>query len=187
MKKILLVVALFLSFSLSAQEHLEFRGIPIDGHLNIFVAKMKSIGYTIQEENNNVVIMKGKFTNKDVLLAVVGSVKTRTVWKVSVLFDVASSWSSLQSDYLEYKELFTNKYGMPKSYEFFSKPYYEGDGYELQALRNDKCTYASFFENSVGYISVRLRSSECLGLDYEDKVNSEISAKEKKSSALDEI
>lgn len=156
MKKILLVVALFLSLSLSAQEHLEFRGIPIDGHLNSFVSKMKSIGYTVHEEDGNVVVMKGKFTNKDVLLAVIASVKTHIVWKVSVLFDEASSWSSLKSDYLEYKELFTNKYGMPRSYEFFSKPYYEGDGFELQALRNEKCTYASFFENSVGYIGVRL-------------------------------
>ena len=43
-------------------------------------------------------------------------------------------------------ELFTKKYGEPKDhFEFFSSPYYEGDGYELQALRKEKCNYISFW------------------------------------------
>ena len=174
--------------SLYAQEHLEFRGIPIDGNLTNFVSKMKSIGYTVEAEDGNVVLMKGKFTNRDATLLVCSSVKSHTVWKVCVLFDEASSWNSLKSDYLEYKELFTKKYGKSSDcYEIFLDPYYEGDGYELQALRNEKCYYVTFFENSIGYVSVEMKKSERLGFNYEDKINSKIYSKEKDSSALDEI
>ena len=89
--------------SLYAQEHLEFRGIPIDGNLTNFVSKMKSIGYTVIDEEDNLVFMKGKFTNRDVKLLVCSSVKTHTVWKVCVLFDEARSWSSLKSEYKTFK------------------------------------------------------------------------------------
>ena len=149
---------------------------------------MKSIGYTVIDEEGNLVLMKGKFTNRDATLLVCSSVKTHTVWKVCVVFEEARSWSSLKSDYLEYKELFTKKYGKSSdSYEFFSSPYYEGDGYELQALRNEKCHYITIFENNVGYVGVQMKTSERLGIDYEDKMNSKISSKEQDSSALDEI
>ena len=189
MKKFLFVfVTLFFSMSLYAQEPLEFRGLPIDGNLTNFVSKMKSIGYTVIDEEDNLVFMKGKFTNRDVKLLVCSSVKTHTVWKVCVLFDEARSWSSLKSDYLEYKDLFTKKYGKASdSYEFFLSPYYEGDGFEFQALRNEKCHYITFWENNVGYIAVQMKASERLGIDYEDKINSKISSKEQDSSALDEI
>ena len=40
-----LFISLMFSIAVFAQNHLEFRGIPIDGHINDFVRKMKAIGY----------------------------------------------------------------------------------------------------------------------------------------------
>jgi len=189
MKKIFTLFAImFFSLSLLAQEHLDFRGVPIDGQLDDFVVKMESMGYTVKKRDGNIVIMEGQFTNRDAELWIVSSNQTKTVWKVIVDFSKSSSWSSLKNSYFEYKDLYIKKYGSNnKSYEFFSKPYYEGDGYELQALRKDKCTYATFFINENGTIAVKLTRFENLQIGYEDKINGDKSSKEKTSSALDEI
>ena len=179
---------MFLSLSSFAQEHLDFRGVPIDGHLDDFVSKMETMGYTVKQREGEIVIMTGQFTNRDVELWIVSSSQTKTVWKVIIDFSKSSSWSSLESSYFEYKDLYIKKYGSTKnSYEFFSKPYYKGDGYELQALRKDKCTYATFFKTANGTSAVKLTKFENLQIGYEDKINADKSSQEKTASALDEI
>lgn len=189
MKKVItLFAAMLLSLSLFSQEHLDFRGIPIDGHIDNFVAKMKTLGYVLDNKEDDAVIMKGKFTNRDADIFILCTPKTKTVYKVFIDFDKEASWSSLKSRYFDYKELYIKKYGATdNSYEFFSKPYYEGDGYELQALKLEKCTYATFFKTSKGIVAVELTKYECLRLVYEDKINIELRENERTASALNEI
>lgn len=183
-----LFVVMLLSLPVFAQEHLDFRGVPIDGHLDDFVTKMEGMGYTVKQRDGEIVMMTGQFTNNNVELWIVSSRQTKTVWKVVVDFSKNSSWSSLKNSYFEYKNLYTKKYGSNnKAFEFFSKPYYEGDGYELQALRGEKCTYATFFLAENGTITVALTKFENLQIRYEDKTNADKSSKEKTASALDEI
>lgn len=183
----LLFVALLMSSTFLAQEHLDFRGVPIDGRFDNFIVQMESIGYEIEYKNDYGAIMTGRFTNKNVKLIVLSTPKTNTVWKVSVAFEEAVSWSSLKSSYKEYKQLYTKKYGIGDSYEFFIDPYYDGDGYELQALELEKCRYMTFFETTNGTIAIELNKSKCLQIGYEDKINSKLAENEKTSSALDEI
>ena len=48
--------------------------------------------------------------------------------------------------YRSMKGILTDKYGKPEEdFNFFKKPYYEGDGYEEQAIRLGKATFASFW------------------------------------------
>lgn len=188
MKKFALLFAMMLmSTTFFAQEHLDFRGVPIDGHVDNFIAKMKELGYALDENSDGVAIMEGKFIGKDVNLFIVYTPKTNIVWKVGVFFDKATSWSSIKSDYREYKELYKTKYGEGKSYEFFSKPYYEGDGYEMQAVRKEKCRYTTFFECTAGNITVEISSNERILISYEDAINVKLNRSEKTSSALDQI
>ena len=66
---------------------------------------------------------------------------------------------------------FKKKYGEPtEHFEFFSKPYYKGDGYEMQALRLDKCNYASYSEKENGTICVEMSKGWHQWIAYEDKV-----------------
>ena len=188
MKKLLFLFVMLMPVALIAQNHMEFRGVPINGHRDSFVSEMKKLGYSEVYRNETGIAMKGQFTNKDADIIILASAKTKTVWKVAAQIDEDASWSKLKSDYFYYVELYTSKYGQPSDhFEFFSSPYYEGDGYELQALRKDKCTYSTFFTTNSGTIMVKITNSGRLSLEYEDKINSNQDSKEKERSVLDDI
>ena len=190
MKKLFIISLLFMAAAtiMMAQEHLEFKGVPMNGTTSNFVSKLKGKGFTQVYDSGFDYVLEGRFTEKPVTVYVLGSVKTGTVWKVAVRFEKETSWYSIKSQYNKYVEIFKQKYGVPADhFEFFSKPYYEGDGYEMQALRNEKCTYSTFFETTKGAITVSISKSECLELRYEDSVNAQISKDEKENSILDDI
>lgn len=175
-----ILFVLFSSTLVYSQEHMSFKGIPINGTTNEFAQKLISQGYQKIETKDNIIILEGEFINKKCKVYLIGSVKTNKIWKVYVILPENSSWYSIKGDYKELKVQFQQKYGEGRSYEFFSKPYYEGDGYEFQAIRKDKCTYATFFDSTNGNIMLEI-GDESIRISYEDKINSEINNKEKES------
>lgn len=190
MKKITLFIILTLlpAWSFAQEKHLEFKGIPIDGQLTEFVEKLKNEGYTLVQQEWFVAQLEGKFANKDCNIYVLATPKTNIVESVVVHLPQSTSWQTIQSDYYSYKEIFTNKYGAPyDSYEFFSNPYNEGDGYEMQAIREEKCHYISFWGVPEGTIYVQISGYEQITFTYEDKINSEKSSEEKQEAVMDDI
>ncbi len=189
MKKVkLVIVTIFILniVGLSAQEHLAFKGIPIAGSNNSFVEKLKTKGFTFSKMEDNIGMLKGNFINLSCDLYTVGSVNSNTMWKVYITFDDEISWTSLKSSYLKVKEQYQGKYGKGKSYEFFSKPYYEGDGYELQAISKERCTYSTFWNTDEGNISVTI-SGKHVAISYEDKAGIEVNRQEKQQVVNNDI
>jgi hypothetical protein len=180
MKRILLLFVLLLSISpIKSQEHLKFRGVPIDGNVNSFIDKLRDLGYYLYDSSDSdEIIMKGKFLNKDCDIIIVTTPKYRTVAKVVVSTQEYYSWSSIKKDYIEVKHQYCIKYGDPKSYEFFSKPYTEGDGDEMSALKLDKCTFMSVYYTMIGKICVKMTLSSNIWIEYEDNYNMEKMDKE---------
>ncbi|RHJ67655.1 hypothetical protein DW110_03190 [Phocaeicola plebeius] len=192
MKKIFFILIGFIvalsSFAQDSQ-HLEFKGIPLDGKLSDFVSKLSKEGFTFKEyARDYVAVLEGNFAGNYATIYILATPKSKTVWKATVNYNEKESWSSLKSDYSDMKELFTKKYGEPeKHYEFFSKPYYEGDGYELQALRKEKCHYISFYKLPLGAAIVEISQFGHIQIGYEDNINYELKKKEEESEALDDI
>lgn len=192
MKKILfLLIGFIIALPSFAQEsqHLEFKGIPLDGKLSDFVSKLSKEGFTFKEyARDYVAVMEGNFAGNNATIYILSTQKSKIVWKVAVNYDKKESWSSLKSDYYNMKELFTKKYGdTNKHYEFFSKPYYEGDGYELQALRKEKCHYISFYDLPLGKALVEISQFGHIQIGYEDNINYKLKKEEEESEALDDI
>lgn len=190
MKNVLLFIICSLFFcNLSAQEkHMEFKGIPINGTLSTFVQKMKVKGYKTVYTQDNAVVMEGEFIGKKADIYILATPKTKIVWKVGVNLEKEISWSSLKSEYNKIKESYMNKYGKPlHSFERFDEPYYEGDGYELQALKMEKCTYTSYFETPEGIISVGMGTSGCISIGYEDGTNVDVASEEEENAIMNEI
>jgi hypothetical protein len=177
------------SSHLSAQDtHLTFKDIPINGELSSFVEKLKKEGFLLEKIDGNIAILKGKFVNRDCEIYVFATPKTLIARNVTVYLPKETTWSSIKSDYHSFKASFWAKYGAPaNSYEFFSKPYYEGDGYEMQALRLEKCTYASFWDVPEGTIVVKISEFEQISFVYEDKTNTEKGNAEKLENVMNDI
>ena len=151
MKKFLTILScLLLCVSLSGKgAHLTFKGIPISGSIDKFVAQMESQGYQLETSDQLGVVMTGTFAAQPgCTIFVLTSPKTGTVYSVSATFQEKATWKELKRQYNEYSELLTKKYGEPSFVaENFSNPYHEGDGMELRALKEDKCLYATYYRD----------------------------------------
>ena len=188
MKKIIsaLAITLLLQFTFAQSTHMTFKGIEIDGTRSEFSAKLVQDGFNILSQNEDAVILIGKFAGEDVTVAVL-STQDGTVWKVGVFFEETDSWMKLKYDYENFKKALTNKYGKGRSYEFFKEPYYEGDGYEMAALKMEKCVYSTFYDTENGSISLELSKFKHVTITYEDKINTEKKNQKKEQKYYDDL
>lgn len=193
MRKFLLaIIAILVYGQILAQEdhtHLKFMGIPIDGPISTFVKQLEQKDFTTKTDNDKAVFMEGVFANKDCEIFVVPTQETKIVWKVAVIYKQEyTNWSSIQTDFDDIKELYTRKYGQPAyDYHFFSSPYELGDGYEMSALKLDKCKYFTAYKLKSGYISIQMISSCQIMISYEDAINSDIDTQESEKAILEDI
>lgn len=149
---------------------------------------MEKAGFKLERLANELAIMKGTFTGEEVDLIILASPKSKTTWKVLVDYPAKDSWSSLKSNYFKMVELYEKKYGAPESrYEFFTTPYYEGDGFELQALEKENCRYLTLFETGEGTIGIAISKYGNIQIGYEDEINAEIDEKEEEENSIEDI
>lgn len=185
-KIISLIVVLFCSMQLSAQVHISFKKIPLNGSVSEYSKKLIKKGFSKVDEIGNTYVLKGKFINENCRVHVMGSQKRKEVWSVAAFFPKKISWTSLQCQYNEYKKLYQNKYGKGDSHEYFKKPYCEGDGYEMQALKKNKCVYFTVWKTDLGVMTLAI-SDENIIIMYEDKLNTIVHNKEKQEAANEDI
>ena len=183
MKKIIVVLAsILLSLVMFGQEHLGFKNIPIDGTTSQFVAKLKTVGYTVVGEYSDDIRLTGTFMGKNCTLSVNFSAVSKTVHTVYVIFDKKQDWASLKNDYENIKRGLTIKYGKPTVKEEFRSPYKEGDGYAYIAFKGGHADWISSFTTAIGYINLYIReqdySNMTLIISYCDKKNYEKSLQE---------
>lgn len=74
----------------------------------------------------------------------------------------------------------------------FSSPYYAGDGYEVQAIKNDKAAFFSMWsfpddDNERHTISLMISSHVMVVLSYEDVELKEISDQQAKAKEIDDL
>ena len=65
MRKFLITfTVLFAVINIMAQEHLSFKGIPIEGSMTVFCQKLKVKGFTSIGSDNNLTLFTGDFTGR---------------------------------------------------------------------------------------------------------------------------
>ena len=173
----------------NVSDHLSFKGVPIDGTLNEYVTKMKQGGFVMLGTEDGVVMLKGDFASyKDCIIGVTTLKGKDLVSKITVIFPALESWSSLSSNYLNLKEMLTEKYGDPsesvEKFDVYGDP--KDDGTKFMYVQLDKCKYYSIFKTEKGNIELQIRgnhSSSFVTLSYFDKINSDIV----KQKAMDDL
>ena len=160
-----------------AQEHLEFKGIPLDGTSKQYVEKLKQAGFKFIESNDDGDWLTGVFTGKECTLSVVSTPVSHTVHTVYVLLKEQEDWPTIKSNYSLLKKGLCAKYGDPiECREEFSSPYKEGDGNAYLAFSNGKAKWYSDFRTPLGTISLYIRDQGFLEMSvivrYTDDENS---------------
>lgn len=173
-----------------AQEHLKFKGIPIDGTVSEFVAKLKQKGCTYIESYDSGVMMKGDFaTEKNCTILVAAPKANCPLERILVICPDKDTWSSLYNNYARLKDMLAAKYGEPFSceekFQGYSEP--DTDSEKMYEVKMDRCKYISVFENENGYIELNIshngRYSCYVRLLYVDSVNKNAA----ESKAMDDI
>ncbi len=114
MRKFLITLTvLFATINIIAQEHLTFKGIPIEGSMTEFCQKLKRKGFTSIGHENNITLFTGDFTGRKATVGVTATDDGRNVFAVVVFFDPSGEWNTLVNTYDYYKDLYTRKYGKP--------------------------------------------------------------------------
>lgn len=114
MKKIFTILTMiFVVINIMAQEHLSFKGIPIEGSMTTFCQKLKTKGFTSIGRDNNITMFTGDFTGRKATVGVTATDDGKNVYAVVVFFDPSCEWNTLVNTYNYYKDLYTRKYGVP--------------------------------------------------------------------------
>jgi hypothetical protein len=163
------VLALFLTTLVYSQD---FMGIKVDGSKAQIIAAFQAKGFKKLEGDfgKSVIMFQGKIGYKEVEVVTVFTPLTGKCWKFAVYLPQQTSWVSLKSEFYEYVDLFTKKYGKPTTeYNFFISPYYEGDGYELSAVKLDKCRFITIWNETY---AVEISEYKQIRITYQNEKNS---------------
>ncbi len=175
MKKVSIVIALVIASFISYSQ--EFMGIKVGGTSQECVNAFKKKGFSVVKVYDDLVQMEGIVNGENYELNIVTTPISKKVWKFSVYLEEKSTWLALKRHYQNTKEALKNKYGEPKGdFESFTKPYYEGDGYEMSAVALEKVSYGTFWDNIAVYIS----KYKQVCIQYENPVNTELKKQEQK-------
>lgn len=160
MKRITLTLVVFVAAICAvAQEHLSFKGIPIEGSLTAFCQKLKGEGFTAIGSDNNTTIFTGDFTGRNATVGVIATDDGKNVFSVVVLFDSSKEWNNLVSTYDYYKDLYTRKYGEP-AFSKESNPASSDSNIALMMEVNEgRVVYCSTWDVVGGEIDLSIKKS----------------------------
>ena len=95
MRKFLITfTVLFAVINIMAQEHLSFKGNPIEGSMTAFCQKLKVKGFTSIGSYNNLTLFTGDFTGRNATVGVTATDDGKNVFAVVVLFDSSGEWKN---------------------------------------------------------------------------------------------
>lgn len=184
MKKIIASIICSIIVSVAfAQDHLEFKGIPLDGKTSDYIKKLTDAGFKHVGKQDGDEILTGTFTGKECTLFIESTPITNTVHSAYVILKEQRDWATLRSDYATLKKGLTAKYGEPSEcLEEFRSYYKEGDGSEYSAFKGGYADWYSYYKTPLGIIKLYIRAQSLSYLtvivSYIDNKNSEKSIKE---------
>ena len=186
MKRILIALLFIFScigaMAQNANEHLKFMGIPINGTLESFTQKLVAKGMKRQLGRRNIGFVRGTFAGKDNCKIYIQRINScDVVFRVVVCLPPRETWAWLESDYNEFKQMLTSKYGEPfqHSETFKAGSYTSSDALKMSSLRGGKCQYYTGWKLNEGAIEVEMISIETpsgcfVRISYFDAINSKL-------------
>ena len=158
-KLVITFTMLFAVISLMAQEHLSFKGIPIEGSMTAFCQKLKAKGFTSIGSENNLTLFTGDFTGRNATVGVTATDDGKDVFAVVVLFDPSGEWNALINTYDYYKDLYTRKYGKPSISKEKNPALSDSNTALMAEVHQGTVVYGSAWEVTGGDIQLSIEKS----------------------------
>lgn len=171
-------IVLFVAFNSMAQEHLTFKGIPIEGSMTEFCQKLQAKGFTQVGRENNRTMFSGNFTGRNATVGVISTDDLKNVFAVVVFFDASGEWKTLTNTYNYYKDLYSRKYGSAAA-SIENNPSRSDSNFSLmREVHKGTVNYYSEWEVRGGFIRLSIEKSlgYCEGfvvIHYRDTINNE--------------
>ncbi len=187
----LFIACLILAGSLFAQQHLSFKGVPIDGTLKSYTDAMVKAGFHYKLTQDGTALLTGDFAGYKGCTVGVSTLKNLdVVSRIAVLFPNKDTWSAVLGDYEHLKAMLTEKYGTPSdSQEKFTGHIGDYDNYfVMRALKYGEYVWYTTFTTELGDIELAIMSgteynTAMVRLSYYDKANSE----KVRNAAMDDL
>ena len=177
----LLLACLVLAGNIFAQQHLSFKGVPINGSLKSYTDAMVKAGFHYEGTQDGVALLSGDFAGHKRCIIGVSTLKNLDIVShIAVLFPNKDSWSAVLADYENLKAMLTAKYGTPlDSQEKFAEHVGDYDNSAVMlALKKEEYVLYTTFATELGEIELSIlvgtqNNTACVRLTYFDKANSE--------------
>lgn len=184
------ILASFAQNTMNTEEHMKFKGVPIDGNLDEYIASMENNAFFLVKKEDNIAILQGDFATYKDCEIVISTLKNKDlVSRISVKFPKCENWEHLSSNYYYINELLTEKYGKPAytSEEFDGLYQPTDDNAKMSYLSQNKCKFFTKYKLDSGMIQISIEKSGYdkgyVLLSYFDKVNGEVIRK----TAIDDL
>ena len=144
--------------------HLEFLGVPIDGHIDVFTNLLEQKWLSSSKKEDNRAILSGSFAGFEdcKIYAYYSVIADQRAWRVDVEIPSSSisTWSSLEADYIYLKDGLTEKYGTPRQI-IRRQPFYDRHG-NIAYVKVSKKDYEDFslFDTENGKILLGIANLE---------------------------
>lgn len=180
MKKIIFFFLLSIfSYACSAQGHLSFKGIPMEGSMISFCQKLKAKGFTSIGRDNNLILFSGDFTGRRATIGVTASDDGKNVFAVLVSFEPSGEWNILVSTYDYYKNVYIRKYGEPTVSKENNPSHSDSNTALMAEVYQGTVVYGSVWEVPGGNIELSIEKSSgvyegVVMIRYRDSQNVEV-------------
>lgn len=158
-KNFVILTMLFAIINITAQEHLSFKGIPIEGSMTTFCQRLKTKGFTSIGRNNNISMFTGDFTGRKATVGVTATDDGKNVFAVVVFLDPSGEWNTLVNTYDYYKELYTRKYGDPTVSKEDNPARLDSNTALMAEVHQGTVVYGSVWEVSGGEIQLSIEKA----------------------------
>lgn len=139
--------------------HLEFLGVPIDGHIDVFTNLLGQKWLSSSKKEDNRAILSGSFAGFEdcKIYAYYSVIADQRAWRVDVEIPSSSisTWSSLEADYIYLKDGLTEKYGTPRQ-KMRQQPFCDRSGNIVYIGNNP----IPVFETTNGKVSLAITNLE---------------------------
>ena len=174
MKRITFILACLLcTITMLGEEHLMFRSLPIDGDLKTAVKTVKKWGF-MGMKIKNVAALMGKLDNEDVILTLMATPESHTLFSVTIIYEGAKQWDDSWAEYQNINAAVAAQYGEPTEIISQWESPYSIDNNPMQAFKEDKVTYSSMYTAQGGKVVVNMVYIEekiCTIVAYIDELN----------------